>query len=70
MFLAQVINQNKEPYVVKKYVECCLKVGNKDEILKIVQTNDVYDPSEIRDFLIEAKLSDPMPLLYLCNRFN
>lgn len=47
-----------------------MKVGNGEEVNRIIQSNEVYDPTEVRDFLIEAKLQDPMPLIFLCNKYE
>lgn len=30
----------------------------------------VYDPQEVKQFLIEAKLPDPRPLIHVCDRFD
>lgn len=30
----------------------------------------VYDPQEVKQFLMEAKLPDPRPLIHVCDRFD
>jgi clathrin heavy chain len=30
----------------------------------------VYDPVSVRDFLLDAKLPDPRPLIHVCDRFG
>ena len=37
---------------------------------RVCRDSIVYDPQEVNQFLIEAKLPDPRPLIHVCDRFD
>lgn len=37
---------------------------------RVCRDSIVYDPQEVKQFLIEAKLPDPRPLIHVCDRFD
>ena len=40
------------------------------EVERVCRDSIVYDPQEVKQFLIEAKLPDPRPLIHVCDRFD
>lgn len=68
MFLQQIVNFSQDPEVHFKYIESAVKVGQFQEVERIVQESQYYDPETVRDFLMEAKLSDQVPLIIVCDR--
>ena len=37
---------------------------------RVCRDSTVYDPVEVKKFLMEAKLPDPRPLIHVCDRFD
>ena len=37
---------------------------------RVCRDSTVYDPLEVKKFLMEAKLPDPRPLIHVCDRFD
>jgi len=42
----------------------------KQEVERVCRDSTVYDPEEVKKFLMEAKLPDPRPLIHVCDRFD
>lgn len=40
------------------------------QVERVCRDSIVYDPQEVKQFLIEAKLPDPRPLIHVCDRFD
>ncbi|KAI4834912.1 clathrin heavy chain [Plasmodium brasilianum] len=58
-------------YVMFKYIEACVKINNIQELDRICKDkNAKYNPEQIKNFLKECKLSDPRPLIYVCDIHN
>ena len=38
------------------------------EVERVCRDSKVYDPEKVKDFLMEAKLQDPRPLIHVCDR--
>mmetsp|Transcript_85130 Transcript_85130/g.127573 ORF Transcript_85130/g.127573 Transcript_85130/m.127573 type:complete len:1700 (+) Transcript_85130:39-5138(+) len=67
-FLQQIVGFSEEPNVHFKYIEAAVKVNQLAEVERMVQESQFYDPETVRDFLMEAKLSDQVPLIVVCDR--
>jgi len=71
-FLASFVNFTTNPTVVFKYVEAGIRVGSQavKEVERVCRENEVYDPKQIKDFLLEQKftLQDPRPLITVCDK--
>jgi clathrin heavy chain len=37
---------------------------------RVCRDSTVYDPQEVKQFLMDAKLPDPRPLIHVCDRFD
>jgi len=69
-FLANVLPQTEDPDIYFKYIEACSRLGNYKEVERVIRETTNYDPVKVKDFLKEAKLPDPRPLIYLCDMHN
>jgi clathrin heavy chain len=36
----------------------------------VCRDSTVYEPNEVKKFLMDAKLPDPRPLIHVCDRFD
>jgi clathrin heavy chain len=66
-FLNNIIATSEDPEVHFKFIEGCVKIGNLREVEKVIRTSKFYDPAKVKDFLKSLKLTDPRPLIYLCD---
>ena len=69
-FLANVLPHTEDPDIYFKYIESCSRLGNYREVERVIRETSNYDPVKVKDFLKEAKLPDPKPLIYLCDMHN
>jgi clathrin heavy chain len=69
-YLGNVVNFSQSPVVHKKYIEAAAKMGNFKEVERVCRDSTVYDALEVKQFLIEAKLPDPRPLIHVCDRHD
>lgn len=69
-FLANVLPHTEDPDIYFKYIESCARLGNYREVERVIRETSNYDPVKVKDFLKEAKLPDPKPLIYLCDMHN
>ncbi|KJP87226.1 hypothetical protein AK88_03143 [Plasmodium fragile] len=58
-------------FIMFKYIEACVKINNIQELDRICKDkNAMYNPEQIKNFLKDCKLSDPRPLIYVCDIHN
>lgn len=69
-YLGAIVNTSQVPLVHKKYIEAAAKMQQFKEVERVCRDSTVYDPLEVKQFLIEAKLPDPRPLIHVCDRFD
>ncbi|KAL7720985.1 Clathrin heavy chain [Entamoeba marina] len=69
-FLSQIVNSTEDSFVVFKYIEACARSGQFQELARIVQESNVYDPKEVKEFLKNAKIADQIPFIIVCDRFD
>ena len=53
-----------------KYIEAAAKMQQFKEVERVCRDSTVYDPLEVKKFLMDAKLPDPRPLIHVCDRFD
>ena len=46
------------------------KTGQIKEVERICRESNCYDPERVKSFLKEAKLTDQLPLIIVCDRFD
>lgn len=69
-FLANVLPHTEDQDIYFKYIESCARLGNYREVERVIRETSNYNPEKVKDFLKEAKLPDPRPLIYLCDMHN
>ena len=56
--------------VHRKYIEVTSKVQQFTEVVRLCRDRSVYDPIEVKAFLIEARLPDSLPLIHVCGHHD
>ncbi|XP_066499700.1 clathrin heavy chain 1 isoform X2 [Hoplias malabaricus] len=69
-FLGSIVNFSQEPEVHFKYINAACKTGQIKEVERICRESSCYDPERVKNFLKEAKLTDQLPLIIVCDRFD
>jgi clathrin heavy chain len=69
-FLGAIHAQSTDPDVHFKYIQAASRCGNMQEVERVCRESTCYDPVKVKDFLKEAKLPDPRPLIYVCDLHN
>jgi clathrin heavy chain len=69
-YLGAIVNNSQSSAVHKKYIEAAARMQQFKEVERVCRDSTVYDPQEVKQFLIEAKLPDPRPLIHVCDRFD
>merc|ERR1712241_1201904 len=65
-----IVNFSQEPEVHFKYIEAACKTGQIKEVERICRESNCYNPERVKNFLKEAKLTDQLPLIIVCDRFD
>jgi len=69
-FLGSIVNFSQEADVHFKYIQSACKTGQIKEVERICRESNCYDPDKVKNFLKEAKLTDQLPLIIVCDRFD
>jgi clathrin heavy chain len=69
-FLGSIVNFSQEPEVHFKYIQAACKTGQIKEVERICRESNCYEPERVKNFLKEAKLTDQLPLIIVCDRFD
>lgn len=69
-YLGSVVNMSEEPDVHFKYIEAATKVGQFAEVERICRDSQYYNPEKVKNFLKEARLTEQLPLIIVCDRFD
>jgi clathrin heavy chain len=69
-YLGGIINFSQLPIVHKKYIESAAKLPqpNLAEVERVCRDSNFYDPQEVKQFLFEARLPNPKPLIHVCDK--
>jgi len=70
LYLRQIIAASTDPEVHFKYIEAASRTNNLQEVERIVRESNCYEPLRVKEYLKDAKLSDQIPLIIVCDRFN
>lgn len=70
MYLGQVVNFSQDALVHFKYIESAAKMQQFKEVERVCRDSTVFDPEQVKQFLMNAKLADPRPLIHVCDRFD
>ncbi|KAJ3294084.1 hypothetical protein HK104_003936 [Borealophlyctis nickersoniae] len=69
-YLGSVVNFSQDPEVHFKYIQAACRTGQLKEVERICRESNCYDPERVKTFLKEAKLTDQLPLIIVCDRFD
>ena len=69
-YLGSIVNSSENKAVHYKYIVAAANLKQFKEVERVCRDSTVYDPAAVRDFLIDAKLADPRPLIHVCDRFG
>lgn len=69
-FLGGIVNVSEDKDVVFKYIEAATRMGQLNEVERVCRENNFYDPEKVKNFLKEAQLTEQLPLIIVCDRFN
>jgi len=69
-YLGSIVNLSEDPEVVFKYLEAAVTMQQFPEVERICRENNYINPEKTKNFLIEARLSEQLPLIIVCDRFN
>lgn len=69
-YLGSVVNLSTDPEVHFKYIQAATRTGQIREVERICRESNHYNPEKVKNFLKEAKLSDQLPLIIVCDRFD
>ena len=69
-YLGAIVNASENKAVHYKYIVAAANLKQFKEVERVCRDSTVYEPAAVRDFLLDAKLADPRPLIYVCDRFG
>ncbi|ORX61465.1 clathrin heavy chain [Hesseltinella vesiculosa] len=69
-YLGSIVNMSQDPQVHFKYIQASCRTGNIREAERICRESNYFEPEAVKNFLKEANLSDKLPLIIVCDRFN
>jgi len=68
--LGGILSTSTDPEVHFKYIQAASRCGNMQEVERVCRESSAYDPVKVKEFLKDAKLPDPRPLIYVCDLHN
>ena len=69
-YLNRIVNFSTDGEVHNKYIQAAARMNQMTEVERVCKESDYYDPEMIRDFMMEMKLQDQIPLIIVCDRFG
>ena len=69
-YLGSIVNLSEDPDVHFKYIEAATKMSQFTEVQRICRDSNYYNPEKVKNFLKEARLTEQLPLIIVCDRFN
>lgn len=69
-FLGSIVNVSEDKDVHFKYIEAATTMGQLNEVERICRESNFYDAEKVKNFLKEANLTEQLPLIIVCDRFN
>jgi clathrin heavy chain len=69
-YLGGIVNVSEDKDVTFKYIEAATRMGQLNEVERVCRESNFYDPEKVKNFLKEANLSEQLPLIIVCDRFN
>ncbi|ORZ32352.1 clathrin D6 coat with Auxilin J-domain [Catenaria anguillulae PL171] len=69
-YLGAVVAFSTDPEVHFKYIQAATRAGQMKAVEAICRDSNYYDAERVKNFLKEAKLTDQLPLIIVCDRFD
>lgn len=69
-YLGGIVNITEDEEVTFKYIEAATKMGQLQEVERICRESNSLNPEKVKNFLKEANLTEQLPLIIICDRFN
>jgi len=69
-YLGAIVNFSEDAFVHFKYIQASCQLGQFKEAERVCRDSNIYVPEEVKDYLKNAKLPDPRPLIHVCDRFD
>ncbi|KAK5137642.1 hypothetical protein LTR08_007937 [Meristemomyces frigidus] len=69
-YLGGIVNLSEDKDVTFKYIEAATKMGQLQEVERVCRESNHFDPQKVVNFLKEQKLTEQLPLIIVCDRFN
>lgn len=69
-YLGAIVNFSEDPFVHFKYIQASCMLGQFKEAERVCRDSNVYVPEEVKEYLKNAKLPDPRPLIHVCDRYD
>ena len=69
-YLGGIVNMTEDKEVTFKYIEAATRMGQLQEVERVCRESNAYDPEKVKNFLKETKLTEQLPLIIVCDRFN
>eukprot|EP01138_Halocafeteria_seosinensis_P003567 gb/GECG01003646.1/.p1 GENE.gb/GECG01003646.1/~~gb/GECG01003646.1/.p1 ORF type:complete len:1723 (+),score=251.44 gb/GECG01003646.1/:1-5169(+) len=67
-FLGAIVNNSENPNVHFRYIQAAAKCKQLKEVERVCRDSKVYDPEEVKNFLMEIQLPDPRPFIHVCDK--
>ena len=69
-YLGSILATVTDPAVTFKYIQAATKCNQFKEVERVTRESPNYDAKQVKDFLKDAKLQDPRPLINVCDKHN
>lgn len=69
-YLGAIVNFSEDPFVHFKYIQASCMLGQFKEAERVCRDSNIYVAEEVKDYLKNAKLPDPRPLIHVCDRHD
>ncbi|KAJ5565084.1 clathrin heavy chain [Penicillium frequentans] len=69
-YLGSIVNLSEDPEVHFKYIEAATAMNQLTEVERICRESNYYNAEKVKNFLKEAHLTEQLPLIIVCDRFN
>ncbi|KAK7016226.1 Clathrin heavy chain [Paramarasmius palmivorus] len=69
-YLGSIVNLSTDPEVHFKYIQAARRTGQIREVERICRESNYYNPEKVKNFLKEARLSDQLLLIIICDHFD
>jgi clathrin heavy chain len=67
-YLGSVLASITDPEMTFKYIQAATKCSQFKEVERVTRENPNYDAAKVKEFLKDAKLQDPRPLINVCDK--